>query len=158
MASYCAPLALRSNFSLLTGTAPLESLVRRAGEFGLGAMALTDVDNLYGAVEFYTLARDAGVKPVLGAEITSRGGGAFLLARDLAGYSNLCRIITRRKLRRDFHLPECLAEFQEGLHVLTESTRLAGQLSTNMNKDRLWLLLASPGRAAARWRGICGRA
>jgi len=126
MASYFAPLVLRSNYSLLSGTSPLERIVERAVRSGLSALALTDTDNLYGAVAFYEFARQAGIKPIIGAEISATGGKVVLLARDLTGYSNLCKVISKRNLEPDFSLPEGLAEHQEGLHVLTEDLALAG--------------------------------
>jgi len=154
MASYFAPLVLRSNYSLLSGTSPLERIVERAVRSGLSALALTDTDNLYGAVAFYEFARQAGIKPIIGAEISATGGKVVLLARDLTGYSNLCKVISKRNLEPDFSLPEGLAEHQEGLHVLTEDLALAGRLSARLDRHYLWLLLAHPGRSSAQWHLI----
>ncbi len=154
MASSCAPLVLRSNHSLLVGTASVERLVARAAEWGLPYLALTDRNNLYGAVPFYTRAREAGIKPILGAEIQCDGGTAFALARNLAGYSSLCKVLTRRHLQEDFCLADALAESQEGLHILTEDPALARALAGRVERDRLWLLLASPGRGANAWAAL----
>ena len=154
----CAPLLLRSNYSLLTGTASVERIVRRAKELGLPWLALTDRNNLYGAIPFYKLAREAGVKPVIGAEVTWNAGRAVLLARNRVGYSNLCRILTRRNLEDTFSFVNCLPDFQEGLHILTEDPELARRLAPRMDRRFLWLLLAHPGRGRERWRRICRQA
>jgi len=154
----CAPLLLRSNYSLLTGTASIERLVRRAEEMELPALALTDRNNLYGAVPFYKLAREAGIKPVIGAEVTWNAGRAVLLARNHAGYSNLCRILSRRNLRKGFSFVDCLPEFQEGLHALTEDPALAERLTSRVDRRFLWLLLTHPDRSRERWRRICRKA
>jgi len=158
MATYYAPLLLRSNYSLLSGTCSIERIIERAADFALPSVALTDRNNLYGAIPFYNLAREAGIKPVIGAEITSGRHRAVLLARDLAGYSNLCKIITRRNLQEGFSLPDCLVEFQEGLYILTEDPVLAEKLRARVNREHLRLLLAWPGRSHAQWRLLCRRA
>lgn len=153
MASSCAPLVSRSNHSLLRGTASVESLIARATEWRLPWLALTDRDNLYGAIPFYIRAREAGVKPILGAELHG-GGTAFALARNLAGYSSLCKLLTRRHLDEDFSLAHALAELQDGLHILTEDIALARALASRVERDHLWLLLAAPGRSLGQWAAI----
>ncbi|MFH0965378.1 MAG: DNA polymerase III subunit alpha, partial [Planctomycetota bacterium] len=158
MATCYAPLLLRSNFSLLVGASSIERIVERARSLGLSSVVLTDFENLYGAVPFYKLAREAGVKPILGAELSSEGARVVLLARDLVGYAHLCTLITWRKLEENFSLADRLVEFQEGLHILTEDADLAGELAPRVDRDRLLLLLASPGRGVSRWDGLCRRA
>ncbi|MFW6161709.1 MAG: DNA polymerase III subunit alpha [Planctomycetota bacterium] len=148
------PLVLRSNCSLLTGTASVERLLLRAHDLGLPHLALTDRNNLYGAIPFYQMAREAGIRPVLGAEVTAGARTAVLLARDLAGYASLCQVLTRRHLAGDFDLARAVAEHQEGLHILTEDIGLAQQLAHRVARDRLSLLLAWPGRPVSRWRRI----
>ena len=142
------PLRLRSNYSLLAGTAPIERLIDRAQRFGIGAMALTDTNNLYGAVEFYCQSRAAGIKPILGAEITSAGEQATLLARDRAGYANLCRIITERNLDESFVLADALAAHQDGLFILTETLSLVEKLYGKVDSTFFWLDLVRPGRGS----------
>src|SRR5262245_853223 len=63
------PVHVKSAYSLGTGTATVERLVERASALALPAMALTDIDNLYGAIVFYRLARARGIRPILGVEI-----------------------------------------------------------------------------------------
>ena len=158
MVTSFAPLVLRSDCSLLAGASSVERIVERARELHLPAIALTDTNNLYGAVPFYKLAREAEIKPVVGAEIRSGSLRAVLLARDLAGYRSLCKIITRRHLDDDFSLPACLMEFHEGLHILTEDVALAEKLAGRLDRDRLHLMLIYPGRTSAQWRTICRKA
>ena len=154
MDTCCAPLLLRSNRSLLTGTAPIDRLVSTAGEYGASALALTDRNNLYGAIPFYKKAREAGLKPVLGAEITACGRRAVALARNMEGYANLCRLLSRRNLRDDFELTAELARCRRGLHILTDDVELAGQLAGRVERGRLWLLLRHPVRRRGEWRTI----
>src|SRR3972149_11391156 len=137
MAICCAPLVLRSNFSLLTGTASIEKIVERARQLRLQFVALTDLNNLYGAIPFYLLAQEAGIKPIIGAEVHSSGSRAVLLARDMTGYANLCKVISRRNLDENFSLAECLAVCHEGLHILTEDVGLAAGLVHRTSKDPL---------------------
>ena len=95
-------LHVHSNFSFLDGGSSVEALVRRAKEVGCEALALTDHHGLYGAVRFYKAAHDAGIKPILGAELdTEEGRHVVLIAKNLAGYSNLCKIITRAQLAHE---------------------------------------------------------
>jgi len=136
----------------------VKRIIERASDLDLPHAALTDRNNLYGAIAFYKLAQEAGIKPILGAEISSDGQRAVLLARNLTGYSNLCKAITQRNLGEDFSLSHCLATLQEGLHILTEDVALAEKLAHQVDKDRLWLVLAYPGRSSRQWRTICRRA
>lgn len=88
------PLEVHSCYSMLSGTAWPRQLVARAVEYDLKTLALTDTHGLYGAIDFYTAARAAGIKPILGARL----GPCILLARDRQGYSHLCEIITQIRL------------------------------------------------------------
>jgi len=92
-------LHCHSNFSLLDGASHPEDLIARARGLGMPALAITDHDGLYGAVRFYKAAKQAGVKPVIGAELTiDQKHHITLLAKNNRGYSNLCRLITRAQL------------------------------------------------------------
>jgi len=100
-------LHIHSNFSFLDGGSDVKALVDRAEAVGCDALALTDHNGLYGAVRFYKYAKEAGIKPIIGVELEveeGRGEGAghiVLLAKDLAGYSNLCKIVTRAQLAHE---------------------------------------------------------
>jgi DNA polymerase III alpha subunit len=83
----------------------VERLVERAAVLGLPALALTDVENLYGQVFFHRLARERGLRPITGVELRGPARGPpesgcrlVLLAKDRSGYESLCRIITHRRL------------------------------------------------------------
>ncbi len=91
-------LHVHSNYSLLQGAFSVEELVQAAAQMGLPAVALTDTNGLYGAMFFYEAARKAGIKPIIGAEIVHGSEQCVLLAADRAGYANLCRIVSERKL------------------------------------------------------------
>jgi error-prone DNA polymerase len=93
-----AELHAHSDHSLLDGVVPPEELATRAANLGLVALALTDHDALYGAVRFAMGAREAGIKPLLGAEMTLEDGSHLtLLVETAQGYANLCRLITRAR-------------------------------------------------------------
>ncbi len=103
MRSY-AELHCHSAFSLLDGASTPEVLVRRAVELGIHALALTDHDDLGGAVRFSRAARDAGLEAIVGAELTvesrepgDRPGHLTLLARTVDGYAHLCELVTRAR-------------------------------------------------------------
>ena len=92
-------LHCHSNFSILDGASRPEDLVARASDIGTPALALTDHDGLYGIIPFYKACLAAGLKPVIGAEMTLKNGSHItLLAKNNRGYSNLCRLITRAHL------------------------------------------------------------
>jgi len=98
MGSY-VELHCHSNFSLLDGASHPEELVNRAHALGMSALAITDHDGLYGAVRFYKAARELGVNPIIGSELTLENGyHLILLAENKTGYSNLCRLISHYHL------------------------------------------------------------
>jgi error-prone DNA polymerase len=125
-----AELHCHSTFSFLDGASQPEELALRAAELGLGSLALTDHDNLCGALVFAQAALDAGVQPITGAELTVRDrAGPFhvtVLCETAAGYRNLCRAITEAH-RADRLVPELplelLAAHAGGLIALTGCAR-----------------------------------
>jgi error-prone DNA polymerase len=93
-------LHARSAFSFLEGASLPEELAAGCAERGMAAMALLDRDGVYGAPRFYLAAKKISVRAHMGAEVTSAAGWRFpLLVETRAGYQNLCRLITRMKLR-----------------------------------------------------------
>jgi error-prone DNA polymerase len=96
-----AELRCKSCFSFLEGASQPEELVRRAAELGLAALALADVNGLYGVVKAHAEARRLGFPLIVGAELEVAGLAAgrtarlVLLAQDREGYANLCRLATR---------------------------------------------------------------
>ncbi len=120
-------------------------LMRRLAEQKNPAMAITDHGNMYGAAEFYFTARELGIKPVIGCEVylqrtpvTDKSEGSHkdashlvLLARDAAGYANLCRIVSKSYLEGFNHGPkvdfDMLEKHAKGLVCL--SGCIAGPVS-----------------------------
>ena len=105
-------LHVHSNYTLSCGASTLGELLARARELGMQALALTDTNALYGSLHFYKLAREMGVKPIIGAVLddpADPGRYAVLLARNRAGYSELCRAITDRQLKDKHRLSRRLA-------------------------------------------------
>src|SRR5690242_13543106 len=91
-------LSLHSNYSLLSGANAVEELVRAAQTFGYDTVALTDTDNLYGAIVFFKYCREKKIRPIIGTELTTDAGTLTLLAADAIGYANICRLISERML------------------------------------------------------------
>jgi error-prone DNA polymerase len=100
-----------SAFSFLRGASLPETLITRAAELGYPALALLDADGVYGAPQFYRAARKAGLKAIVGAELSMGGAGTAgtgkddrpwrlpVLVSSAEGYRHLCRTITQGKLR-----------------------------------------------------------
>ena len=98
-----AELHARSAFSFLEGASQPEELAEAAAELAIPAVALLDRDSLSGAPRFHLAAKKAGIRALIGAEVTAEDGARYaLLARTRTGYQNLCRLITRMKMRA-FH-------------------------------------------------------
>ncbi|PYO26165.1 MAG: hypothetical protein DMD85_00995 [Candidatus Rokuibacteriota bacterium] len=132
-------LHVHSEYSLLDGAAQLEKLVKKAKDLKFPAIALTDHGNLFGGIDFYLAAQKAGIKPILGCELyvapgkhTERGGqdGGYeganhltVLVRDLAGYKNLIKLVSKAYLDGFYYKPrvdrELLAKHADGLLVLS---------------------------------------
>ncbi|MDR7540477.1 MAG: DNA polymerase III subunit alpha, partial [Armatimonadota bacterium] len=124
----CAELHAHSNFSFLDGASHIEELVLRARELGYEALALTDHDGLYGAMEFAQCARAWGLRPITGAEVTLADGHHLtLLCETQRGYANLCRLLTHAHLEHERGKPciepEVLARHTEGLIALSGCRR-----------------------------------
>ncbi len=147
-------LHVRSAFSFLQGASLPEEYVATAAQMDYAALALLDLDGFYGSPRFHLAATKAGVKPHIGAEISCTDGARYpLLVKNRAGYQNLCRLISRMKLRVPKNTPaaaspEELAEFAEGLICLTgdASGPLAGALKTKCGRACLDRLLCTFGR------------
>jgi len=131
-------LHCHSYYSFLRGTASPASLVHRAAELGMSALALTDRDGICGAVEFYLACREVGVKPILGVELTETDGGwqdgpktrfsrprrAVFLARNRSGWRRVCELTTARQLDENFSLSQAVRDAGDDLFVLTASPDL----------------------------------
>ncbi|MBN1754883.1 DNA polymerase III subunit alpha, partial [bacterium] len=122
-------LHLHSYYSLLDGSSSPDELVDRAVMLGFKSLALTDHNNLHGAIPFYDLCQQAGIKPIIGAELTlNKQFHTTVLCRNMQGYRNLCALITLGQLKggspENFDLKfEELAELKEGLFILSGCSR-----------------------------------
>ena len=173
-------LHVHSEFSLLDGLGRITELVDTAAQLGMDSMAITDHGALYGAVAFYQAARTKGIKPIIGVEtyvarrsMTDKEGKAdaqpfhlILLAQDLVGYRNLCRLVTDAHIDGYYYKPridrEHLAKYSEGLIGLSSclsgeipkalevedwelARNLAGEYGDIFGKDRFYLELQDHG-------------
>jgi error-prone DNA polymerase len=117
-------LHARSAFSFLEGSCVPEDLAGACANLDMPAMALLDRNGVYGSPRFHMAAKKAGVRAHIGSEITCTNGRTYpLLAASREGYRNLCRLVTRMKLRapkgEGAATLEELAEFSRGLICLT---------------------------------------
>ena len=117
-------LHARTAFSFLEGASVPEELASLCAELGMGAIAVLDRDGVYGAPRFYLAAKKIPIRAHIGAEVTSADGWRYpVLVESRAGYQNLCRLITRMKLRArkgEGHVsPDEVAEKSAGLICLT---------------------------------------
>ena len=139
MASSFVHLHLHTQFSLLDGANQIEPLVQQIKAFGQPAVAMTDHGNMFGAIEFYRKAKEAGVKPIIGCEAYMALGSRhakkdsglahndyyhlILLARNLTGYQNLIKLVSKAYLEGFYYKPrmdkEILKEHHEGLIALS---------------------------------------
>lgn len=99
MAAAFVHLHVHSQYSLLDGAIRVKDLVKRTAAMGMGAVALTDHRNMFGAIALYKAAKAAGVKPILGAELDVWVNGRVVhlpvLAENSVGYSNLVKLVSR---------------------------------------------------------------
>lgn len=138
-------LHTHSHYSLLDGLTKVEDMVRIAKEQNMGAIALTDHGNMYGAIEFYKECKKAKIKPIIGCEVyvaerklTDKEPGIdnkryhlILLAKNIQGYKNLMKIVTKANIEGYYYKPrvdeELLKEYSEGIICL--SGCMGGKLS-----------------------------
>jgi len=119
-------LHARSAFSFLEGASLPEELAAVCKEYGMASMALLDRDGVYGAPRFYLAAEKSRIRAHMGAEVTSAEGWRYpLLVESRKGYQNLCRLITKMKLRAPKGKGNVssaeVAEYAGGLVCLTGS-------------------------------------
>ncbi|MFC1899707.1 DNA polymerase III subunit alpha [Chloroflexota bacterium] len=136
-------LHIHTEYSLLDGMCRIPQVVARAKELGMESLAITDHGVMYGAIEFYLAAKEAGIKPIIGCETYLAQGSRFdrnpsdrnnyhlvLLAKNLTGYRNLMQLTTKAHIEGFYYKPRLdrglLEEYHEGLIVL--SACLAGEI------------------------------
>ena len=128
-------LHVHSSFSKGWGTGSPEELCRSALNMGMNSFALTDTNGLYGLIFYLETARELGISPIVGSEITTDNERAVLLVKDREGYSNLCRIISARKCHRDFELIGALKAYRKGLIIFSDDFRLLKTLKRDSSRD-----------------------
>ncbi len=116
-------LHCRSAFSFLRGASLPENLAERAAQLEMPAMAVCDRDGFYGAPRFYARAREMGIRPIVGVELTMEDGTILpVLVERRKGYQNLCQLLTRAHLRSEKGKSRVnwaeLPEFTEGTVAL----------------------------------------
>jgi len=137
-------LHTHSYYSFLEGTDSIEALCTAAARQGMPALALTDTNGLYGLIWFVREAQDCGVRPIVGAEVTTAQAQAVLLVKDAQGYRRLCHILSARHLREDFSLAEELIRDRQGLVVISHSLPLLEAVARQSGSTDLYVELA-PG-------------
>ncbi len=163
-------LHVHSEYSLLDGAIRIKDMLKRASDFGMPAVAMTDHGNMHGALEFYEKANKAGIKPILGCEVyvapesrwdragSNAGGRNYhivLLAENNTGFRNLLKLLTLANFEGFYYKPrvdkELLSTYHQGIIAL--SSCLHGEVPSH-------LLAASYTRAeqaAMEYRDIFGK-
>lgn len=123
-----AHLHVHSTFSPQWGVRTLEEICAAACSMGMGRLALTDRNGLYGIPHFLEAAREAGIAPIVGAEAVTPAHRAVLLARSTEGYANLCRLLSELHCRTGFDLPDRLGTCRQGLFILSDDPAILSPL------------------------------
>ena len=145
-------LHVHTEYSLLDGSSKIKELVARAKELGMDSLAITDHGVMYGVIDFYRAAKDAGIKPIIGCEIYVSPGSRFeketghnedryyhlvLLAENDKGYHNLMKIVSKGFTEGYYYKPrvdyEVLEQYSEGIIAL--SACLAGEVQKYLARN-----------------------
>ena len=154
-------LHVHTEYSLLDGLSRIDLLVNKAKELGMDSLAITDHGALYGAIDFYRSAKDAGIKPIIGCEMyvapdsrLTRVPGdkspfhMTVLAKNQVGYGNLVKLVTAAHLEGFYYRPrvdrELLERHHEGLVVLSGCP--SGEVPTLISQGRM-----DEAKQAATW-------
>ncbi len=136
-------LQVKSAYSLLTSSCKIDDLVERASELGYTSLAITDDNNMYGAIPFYKACLAKGIKPIIGLTISvfedeseEKHFPLVLLAKNNRGYQNLLKISsTVLTLNRKALLKKWLTAYKEGLIAITPG--LKGEIEQHILKNEL---------------------
>ncbi len=129
-------LHVHTEYSMLDGLSSLEGVVRRTKELGMDSLAITDHGGMYGAIDFYQIAKSHDVKPIIGCEMyvapdsrherSSNNKSPYhmtVLSQDERGYDNLIKLVSKANLEGFYYKPridrEILEQHSEGLIVLS---------------------------------------
>ncbi len=163
-------LHVHTEYSLLDGSSKIKEIAIRAKELGMDSLAITDHGVMYGVIDFYRAAREAGVKPILGCGVYVAPGSRFgweavsgvdryyhlvLLAENHQGYQNLMKIVSKGFVDGFYYRPrvdyEVLETYHEGIIAL--SACLAGEVQRNLERG----LYEEAKEAALRYERIFGK-
>ena len=163
-------LHVHTEYSLLDGSSKIGELVAQAKELGMDSLAITDHGVMYGVVDFYRAAREAGINPILGCEVYVAPGSRFdrevgsgddryyhlvLLAENNQGYSNLMKIVSKAFVEGFYYKPrvdlELLEKYHEGIIAL--SACLAGEVARYLARG----MYEDAKIAALRYQDIFGK-
>ncbi|NOQ85731.1 MAG: PHP domain-containing protein, partial [Deltaproteobacteria bacterium] len=145
-------LHLHTQYSLLDGAIRFNDLFKKAHQYKMPALAITDHGNMFGTIEFYQEAYKAGIKPIIGCEVYVAPGSRWekdargikdtshhliLLAKDHIGYKNLMFLVSKGYLEGFYYRPridkELLRTHNEGLIAL--SSCLHGEIATHITNN-----------------------
>ena len=163
-------LHVHTEYSLLDGSNKIKEYVARVKELGMDSAAITDHGVMYGVIDFYRAAREAGINPILGCEVYVAPGSRFdketgtgesryyhlvLLAENNQGYANLMKIVSKGFVEGFYYKPrvdlEILEKYHEGIIAL--SACLAGEVARYLSRG-----MYEEGKAAAlRYQNIFGK-
>ena len=165
-----AHLHVHTEFSLLDGSNKIKEYVRYVKELGMDSAAITDHGVMYGAVDFYKAAKEAGINPIIGCEVYVAPHSRFdreltggedryyhlvLLAENNTGYANLVKIVSKGFTEGYYYRPrvdmEVLEQYHEGLIAL--SACLAGEVPRYIQKG----LVDEAKKVALNYRRIFGK-
>ncbi len=163
-------LHVHTEYSLLDGSCKIKELVARARELGMDSMAITDHGAMYGVIDFYRAAKEAGIKPIIGCEVYVSPGSRFdretvsgedryyhlvLLAENDLGYHNLMKIVSKGYVDGFYYKPrvdyEVLETYHEGIIAL--SACLAGEVQRFLSRG----MYEEACRSARRYEEIFGK-
>ena len=163
-------LHVHTEYSLLDGSCKIKELTARAKELGMDSMAVTDHGVMYGVIDFYKAAKEAGIKPILGCEVYVAPNSRFdretvsgedryyhlvLLAENNQGYENLMKIVSKGFVDGFYYKPrvdyEVLAKYHQG--VIALSACLAGEVQRYLTRG----MYEEAVRAAGRYVDIFGK-
>ena len=127
-------LGLRSAYSLLYGVRSPGDIVARASDYGATALSICDRDNLYGVHAFIEAAKEAGLRPVVGAELSCGEGRVFAFVRDRAGFARLCELLSDssrygKKKGGSFDLGAALRADSRSLILASSSSEMLASLA-----------------------------
>lgn len=143
-------LHLHTEYSLLDGSGKISKIIKQVKELGMSSVAITDHGAMYGCVDFYKAAKEAGIKPIIGCEIyvvskslhikqsdeENDTHHLVLLVKNEVGYENLMKIVSKASIEGFYYKPrvdhEYLKEHSEGLIAL--SACLGGEIQSYILK------------------------